>query len=80
MSTTRKVHGQTPEPETHERVLDNNPDRTEIWKCWFLWRVKTGVPDEKRFGAHITPSVGHTGWRRLLSRLRHPYSPRERLI
>ena len=25
-------------PEAHDKVLDNNPDRIGIWKCWFLRR------------------------------------------
>ena len=25
-----------PEPEAHDKVLDNNPDRVGIWKCWFV--------------------------------------------
>ena len=28
----------SPEPETHDKVLDNNSDRIEIWKCWFMRR------------------------------------------
>ena len=24
--------------ETRDKVLDNNPDRIGIWKCWFLRR------------------------------------------
>ena len=24
------------EPEAHDKVLDNNPDRTGIYKCWIL--------------------------------------------
>ena len=27
---------QSPEPVVHEKVLDNNPDRIGIWKCWFF--------------------------------------------
>ena len=26
------------EPEGHDNVLDNNPDRIAIWTCWFLRR------------------------------------------
>ena len=26
----------SPEPEAHDKVLDNNPDQIGIWKCWFL--------------------------------------------
>ena len=29
---------QSPEPEAHDKVLDNNPDRIGIWKCWFVRR------------------------------------------
>ena len=36
MSITRGVLAQSPEPEAHDKVLDNNPDRIGIWKCWFL--------------------------------------------
>ena len=38
MSITRGVVAQSPEPEAHDKVLDNNPDRIGIWKCWFLRR------------------------------------------
>ena len=38
MSITRGVLAQSPEPEAHDKVLDNNPDRIGIWKCWFLRR------------------------------------------
>ena len=31
---------QSPEPEAHNKVLDNNPDRIGIWKCWFFRRGK----------------------------------------
>ena len=33
MSITRGVLAQS-----HDKVLDNNPDRIGIWKCWFLRR------------------------------------------
>ena len=26
------------EPEAHDKVLDDNPDRIVIWTCWFLRR------------------------------------------
>ena len=29
---------QSPEPEAHNKVLENNADRIGIWKCWFLRR------------------------------------------
>ena len=38
MSITRGVLAQSPEPEAHDKVLDNNPDRIGIWKCWFVRR------------------------------------------
>ena len=38
MSITRGVLAQSPEPKAHDKVLDNNPDRIGIWKCWFLGR------------------------------------------
>ena len=28
----------SPKPEAHDKVRDNNPDRTGIWKCCFLRR------------------------------------------
>ena len=28
----------SPEPEVHDKVLDNNRDRIGIWKSWFLRR------------------------------------------
>ena len=41
MSITRGVLAQSPEPEAHDKELDNNPDRIGIWKCWFLRRGET---------------------------------------
>ena len=38
MSVTRGVLAQFPEAEALDQVLDNNPDRIGIWKCWFLRR------------------------------------------
>ena len=38
MPITRGVLVQSPEPEAHDKVLDSNPDRFGIWKCWFLRR------------------------------------------
>ena len=32
MSITRGVLAKSSEPETHDEVLDNNPDRIAIWK------------------------------------------------
>ena len=44
MSMTRGVLAQSPEPEAHDKVLDKNPDRNGIWKCWFwkCWFWRTG--------------------------------------
>ena len=33
MALAQKVLAQSPEPETHDKVLDNNPDWIGIWKC-----------------------------------------------
>ena len=65
MSITRGVLAQSPEPEAHDKVLDNNPDRIGFWKYWSLRRGETG---EKPLGAgtrnnnklnpHLTPSPG----------------------
>ena len=38
MSIARRVLAQSPEPEAHDKVLDNNSDRIGIWKFWFLGR------------------------------------------
>ena len=38
MSITPGVLAQSPEPEAHDKVFDNNPDRSGIWKCRFLRR------------------------------------------
>ena len=38
ISITRKVLVQSPEPNAHDKVLDNDPDQIGIWKCWFLRR------------------------------------------
>ena len=38
MSNTGSAVARSPEPEAHDKVLDNNPDRIGIWKCWFLRR------------------------------------------
>ena len=35
MSITQTVLTKSPEPEAHDKVFDNNPDRIGIWKCWF---------------------------------------------
>ena len=38
MSITWGVLAQSPEPEAHYKMLDNNQDRIGIWKCCFLRR------------------------------------------
>ena len=40
MSITRGVLAQSVEPEAYHKVLDNNHNRIEIRKCWFLRRGK----------------------------------------
>ena len=35
---TQGLFARSPVPEAHDKVLDNNPDRIRIWKCWFLRR------------------------------------------
>ena len=50
MSITQGVLAQYPEPEAHDKVLHNNPDRTGILKfgnVGFWGERKTGVPREK---------------------------------
>ena len=51
-----------------DKVLDNNPDRIEIWKCWFLRTGENRSTRRKPLGArtrtnnklnpHISPSPG----------------------
>ena len=38
---------QSPEPEAHDKVLDNSPDRIGIWKCCFLRRGENRSTAEK---------------------------------
>ena len=38
MSITWGVLGQYPEPKANDKVVENNPDRIGILKCWFLRR------------------------------------------
>ena len=49
MSITRGVLAQSPEPEAHDKVLDNNPDGIGIWKCWFLRRGENRSTRRKTF-------------------------------
>ena len=39
MSITRGVLAQSPEPEAHDKVFDNNPDRIGIWK-FGIWNLE----------------------------------------
>ena len=41
----------SPEPEAHDKVLDNNPDGIGIWKCWFLRRGENWSTRRKTSGS-----------------------------
>ena len=41
------MFAQSPEPEAQDKVLDNDPDRIGIWKCWFLRRGKNRSTQRK---------------------------------
>ena len=83
-----RVLAPSPEPEAHDKLLDNSPDRIEILECWFLRRGENQSTRRKILGArtrtnnklnpHMTTSPGiepgHIGGRRVLSPLRHPGS------
>ena len=43
MSITPGVLAQSPEPEAHDKVFDNNPDRIGIWKCWSYHRQRLSL-------------------------------------
>ena len=45
---------QSPEPEAHDKVLDDNPDRMGIWNCWFL-RTERRNPE---YPEKISPHKG----------------------
>ena len=47
MSITWGVLAQSPEPEPHDKVIDNNPDRSGIWKFWFLRRGQSHSTQRK---------------------------------
>ena len=68
MSITRGVLEQSPEPEAHDKVLDNNPDQIGIWKCWFLrrgenrsTRRKTSRSKDENPG-HTVMKEGRVDW------------------
>ena len=50
-----------PEPEAHDKVLDNNPDRDGIWKCWFVdeW-VKPENPEKNLSEQGREPTTNST--------------------
>ena len=56
MSITRQVLAQSLEPEVHDKVLDNNPDRIRN----VGERGKTGVPVEKPLGARTRTTTNST--------------------
>ena len=76
-----------PEPEAHDKVLDNNPDRIGIWKCCMVSeeRGKPEYPEKNLSKQGREPTTnsthirrrdresnpGHIGGRRVLSPLRH---------
>ena len=91
MSITRGVLAQSPEPEAHDKVLDNNPDRMEM--LVFEERGKPEYPEKNLSeqgretatnSTHIWRRVwesnpGHIGgrpaWEVNAQPLRHPCSP-----
>ena len=57
----------SPEPEAHDKVFDNNPDRTGIWECWFVdeWGKPAGGKPlgarkrtNNKLNPYMTPSPG----------------------
>ena len=64
----RGVLTQSPEPDAHDIVLDNNPDPIGIWRCWFLGRgenrstrrktSRSKDENQQRLNPHMTPSPG----------------------
>ena len=88
MPITREVLAQSPEPEAHDKVLDNNPDRIGIKKCWCLRRGKnrntqrktSRSKDENQQQTQPTYDAesgnqATFGGRQVFSSLRHPCSP-----
>ena len=43
---------QSPKPEAHDKVLDNNSDRIGIWKCRFL-RKGENRSNNNKLNPHI---------------------------
>ena len=60
MPIIRGVLAQSPEPEAHDKVLDNNPDRIGIWKCWFLRRGKPEYPEKNLSEQGREPTTNST--------------------
>ena len=87
MSNTEML-ARSPEPEVHDKVLYNNPDRIGIWKCWCLRRggnrrTQRKTSRSKELNQQQTQPTydtvwesipGHIGGRWALSPLRHPCS------
>ena len=63
--TTQRVPVQSPEPEVHDEVLDNNPDRIGIWK---YWRKTSRSKDKKQQQAQSTfdSESGNITWATLV--------------
>ena len=72
MSITRGVLAQSPEPEAHDKVLDNNPDRIGILNCWFLRRGENRSKDENQQQTQPTYDAesGNRTWATLVESLR----------
>ena len=78
MSITRGVLAQSPEPEAHDKVLDNKSRSNWNLEMLVFKDKSPGVLGEKPLGArtrtnnklnpHKTPSPAHIGGRRVLSR------------
>ena len=84
MSITRGVLAQSPEPEAHDKVLDNNPDRIGIWKCWFMRRGENRSTRRKTSRSkdenqqQTRPLRGRPAWEVNAQPLHHPCSPIKR--
>ena len=68
MLITREVLSQSPEIEAHDKMLENNPDRIEIWKCWRIIeeRGKPEYPEKNLSDQGREPTTNLTlVWRRV---------------
>ena len=80
MSITWEVLSQSPEPEAHDKVFDNNPDGIGILKCCFLrrgenqstWRKTSQRKDENQQQTQPTYDAksGNRTWATLVGGLR----------